>query len=644
MIYETIKLHIDNTNYKNKKEAKNDYGLIKTRLQKFSLPISITVEQLAKFLQAGNTMSPAVMKGATADDFVEQQVFAVDIDNTKKDIPLLTVEKALEICAKNHLSPVFYYYTFSHTKELPKFRLVFVMNEVIKDDNLRFIIIQSLISLFEQADKSCTNADRIFLGTNKKLVICDLKARITVNSLLDIASSKSIIEEKDSSTKVDSELVKLKKEFDFFSYLKKRNGKIKHENSKYAMFEKCEICGHKNDLVYFKDTNSFYCFGASGNKGGSIIDYLMITEELNLKQAINKFKYEICGLKKGKKVIHSITAKELAAMELEELYVIVENLIGQGLSVLAGQRKLGKSWLVLYLCYCICTGQPFLSFKTTKSACFYLALEDNDRRLQDRMKKVFKDKDIPANLHFATKCEPLDNGLIEQLENKLEEYSDIKLIVIDTLQKVRSVQGRNQNAYDYDYKDLGKLKEFADEHKICILVVHHLRKMKDYDDPFNNISGSTGIPGVADTTILLYKDKIIDANANFMTQSRDFEDIKKTLFFDNYKWNLIGDLDDFDKKIKKLSYESNPTVITIKKLLKENTEGVKISSADLIKEIIKTTETRPKQKDAKSLTRHITSELQFDLLEFDGIHYEPPNENGGSSGRKMFFSKPKKDI
>lgn len=644
MIYETIKLHIDNTNYKNKKEAKNDYGLIKTRLQKFSLPISITVEQLAKFLQAGNTMSPAVMKGATADDFVEQQVFAVDIDNTKKDIPLLTVEEALEICAKNHLSPVFYYYTFSHTKELPKFRLVFVMNEVIKDDNLRFIIIQSLISLFEQADKSCTNADRIFLGTNKKLVICDLKARITVNSLLDIASSKSIIEEKDSSTKVDSELVKLKKEFDFFSYLKKRNGKIKHENSKYAMFEKCEICGHKNDLVYFKDTNSFYCFGASGNKGGSIIDYLMITEELNLKQAINKFKYEICGLKKGKKVIHSITAKELAAMELEELYVIVENLIGQGLSVLAGQRKLGKSWLVLYLCYCICTGQPFLSFKTTKSACFYLALEDNDRRLQDRMKKVFKDKDIPANLHFATKCEPLDNGLIEQLENKLEEYSDIKLIVIDTLQKVRSVQGRNQNAYDYDYKDLGKLKEFADEHKICILVVHHLRKMKDYDDPFNNISGSTGIPGVADTTILLYKDKIIDANANFMTQSRDFEDIKKTLFFDNYKWNLIGDLDDFDKKIKKLSYESNPTVITIKKLLKENTEGVKISSADLIKEIIKTTETRPKQKDAKSLTRHITSELQFDLLEFDGIHYEPPNENGGSSGRKMFFSKPKKDI
>ena len=75
-----------------------------------------------------------------------------------------------------------------------------------------------------------------------------------------------------------------------------------------------------------------------------------------------------------------------------------------------------------------------------------------------------------------------------------------------------------------------------------------------------------------------------------------------------------------------------------------NWKEVEISSAELIKEIIITTGTRPRQKDAKALTRHITNELQFDLLEFDGIHYKPPNKNGGSSGRKMFFSKPKKDI
>lgn len=645
MIYKKINLHIDTVSYKNKETAKKDYGEIKTRLQQDSLPNKVAVREITEVLQKGRTISPAVMSGTKAENFIEQQIFMVDIDNKNTDIPLLTVEAALDICKKNHLQPVFYYYTFSHTAEIPKFRLAFVMNDVVKDNTIRLMIIQSLISLFEQADKSCTNADRLFLGTNKEVVICDLEARITVNSILDIAS-KSIVAEKDSSIETDSELDKLKKDFDFFNYLKKRkkNGKVKYENDRYAMFEECEICGHKDDLVYFKDTNSFYCFGASGNIGGSIIDYLIITEKLTLKQAINKLKYELCGLKKEKKVIHSITAKELASMKLSKLYVIVKNLLGQGLCVLAGQRKLGKSWMILDLCYCVCTGQPFLGFETTKSACFYLALEDNENRLQERMEKVFGDKDIPDNLHFATKCEPLDKGLIEQLENKLEEYPDIKLIVIDTLQKVRGVQGRNQNAYDYDYKEIGKLKEFADKHKICILVVHHLRKMKDYDDPFNNISGSTGIPGVADTTILLYKDKITDINANFMTQSRDFEDIQKILFFDHYKWNIVSDFGDFAKEIEKLSYRTDPIVITINKLLEENPEGIKISSEELYKKIIETTGTKPKQKSPNALTRHLNETLQFDLLEFDEIHYDPPSKNGGSSGRKMYFSKPKKDI
>lgn len=645
MNYKKVNLQIDNTSYDNKENAKKDFCKIKIRLQKDSLPTKVTVKEIAAVLQEGRTISPAVMSGTKAEDFIEQQVFMVDIDNKREDIPLLTVEESLSICEKNHLQPVFYYYTFSHTEKIPKFRLVFIMNEVIKDNTLRLMIIKNIISLFKQADKSCTNADRFFLGTNKKVVICDLEARITIDSILDIVS-KSITEKKDSSIKADSNLDKLKKDFDFFSYLKKRkkNGKVKYENSRYAMFEKCEICGHKNDLVYFKDTNSFYCFGASGHIGGSIIDYLIITEKLSLKEAINKFKYELCGLKEEKKVIHSITAKDLSSMKLPKLYVVAKNLLGQGLCVLAGQRKIGKSWMILDLCYCVCTGQPFLEFETTKSACFYLALEDSDSRLQERIKKVFGDKDIPDNLHLATKCEPLDKGLIEQLENKLEEYPDIKLIVIDTLQKVRGVQGRNQNAYDYDYKEIGKLKEFADKHKICILVVHHLRKMKDYDDPFNNISGSTGIPGVADTTILLYKDKITDVNANFMTQSRDFGDVQKILFFDDFKWNIVSDFGDFATGIEKLSYRADPIVITINKLLEENPEGIKISSEELYKKIIETTGTKPKQKKPNALTRHISETLQFNLLTFDGIHYESPSKNGGSSGRKMYFTKLKKDI
>lgn len=358
---------------------------------------------------------------------------------------------------------------------------------------------------------------------------------------------------------------------------------------------------------------------------------------------------ESCGGKFYRKTIkevntiESITAKELSMKILPELYVVVKGLLGQGLSILAGQRKLGKSWMILDLCYCVCTGKPFLGFETTKSACWYLALEDSDRRLQDRMKKLFGDKDIPENLHYSFKCEPIDEGLIEELEQKLKEFPDIKLIVIDTLQKVRGVQGRNQNSYDYDYKEIGKLKEFADKHNICILVVHHLRKMKDYSDPFNNISGTTGITGAADTSIVLYKDDFKDVNAHLVTQSRDFESIEKTLTFDKFKWKIIGDSIDFEKEIEKLSYETDPIVITINKLLEENPKGVKITSADLLKKIIETTGIKPKNNPI-ALSKHIKGKLQFDLLAYGGIHYEPPPENGGASGRKMFFCKINKDI
>lgn len=642
---EKFKLHIDTIGYKNKEIAEKDFGIIKNRLQRDSPLVEVTITELAEAVQKGKAVSPTVMKGTKAKDFVEQQVFMVDIDNKKEDIPILQIDEALEICKKNHLPLTFYYFSFSHTEKIPKYRLIFVMNEVIKDDCLRLMIIQSLISLFEQADTSCTNADRVFFGTNKKAVICDLEARITVDSVIS-SFEKTVIELPCAKIpkKYKSELDILKEKFDFFDYLKEQNGELERETSRYAMFKTCEVCKHHNDLVYFKDSKMFKCFGGSGGKYGTIIDYLMAVDKLSLPKAIKKFKYELCGIEKEKKVIHSISAKELSMKELPKSYVVLKNLLAQGFSILAGQPKLGKSWFALYLCYCVCMGYIFLDFETTKSACLYLALEDSYSRLKDRMEKMLSDKDIPDNLYLATKCEPLNEGLIEELEQKLKEHPDIKLIVIDTLQKVRGSQSRNQSLYDYDYKEIGKLKNFADEHNICILAIHHLRKMKDPSDPFNNISGSIGITGAADTSMVLYKNDFKDITTNFVTQSRDFESIEKILSFDHYKWNIVGDLESFDREIEKLSYRTDPIVITINKLLDENPEGLEISSAELIKEIITTTGTRPRQKDAKALTRHITNELQFDLLEFDGIHYKPPNKNGGSSGRKMFFSKPKKDI
>ena len=316
---EKFKLHIDKIGYK-EKPTRDDMAIVRNRVQRDSLPVEVTLKELIDAVEKGKTVSPAVMKGTKAKDFIEQQVFMVDIDNKKTDIPILTVEKAIYICEKNHLPLAFYYYSFSHKKELPKFRLVFIMNEVITDNILRDTIMRRLIDLFEQADTSCTNADRVFFGTNKEAKILDLKSRITVVNVMKI-SPKSVMVKKKKTSRTDKELEKLINDFDFFNYIKERNGNIVRDNPRYIMFENCEICGHHNDLVYYPETNSFSCFSDKGKKekiGGTIIDYLMEVEKISVSKAINKFKKELC--KKMSKELELICMDDIEVQEVKWLW------------------------------------------------------------------------------------------------------------------------------------------------------------------------------------------------------------------------------------------------------------------------------------------------------------------------------------
>ena len=289
---EKVKLHLDTIGYK-EKPTNDDMAIIKNRVQRASPPVEVTVKELIEAIQEGKAVSPAVMKGTKAKDFVEQQVFPIDIDNNITEKPILQVEEALSICKKNHLPLAFYYFSYSNKKEIPKYRLVFVMNEVITDSILRDTIMRRLVELFEQADTSCTNADRVFFGTNKEAIIKISEDRITVDNILKIPP-KTVIVEKKKTSRADKELEKLINDFDFFSYLKERNGNIVRDTTRYIMFENCEICGHKNDLVYYPETNSFNCFSDKGDVGGTIIDYLKEVYKLTPSKAIKKFKKELC--------------------------------------------------------------------------------------------------------------------------------------------------------------------------------------------------------------------------------------------------------------------------------------------------------------------------------------------------------------
>ena len=291
---EKIKVHIDPRCYDAKPSGK-EIGGIKSRLQENTSPSVVTLEELVQKIKTGHSISPGIMDGMSAKDWKEQQVFLVDIDNEDEG-KMLQIKDAKAICEENRLPLAFYYQTFSNTKAHPKFRLGFVMDEPIIDETKRKRVIETLVKLFPQSDKSCVNADRIFHGTNKHAKLYNRNARISWETIravtLHTHSEKRRCEcFNHPSGRSDSELNELVKNFDLFGYLKERNGGFRKTQSG-VVFHNCEICGHHDNLMYVEETNTFCC--RSSDVGGSIIDYLMHTEGLTTAQAIDKLKNELC--------------------------------------------------------------------------------------------------------------------------------------------------------------------------------------------------------------------------------------------------------------------------------------------------------------------------------------------------------------
>lgn len=231
------------------------------------------------------------------------------------------------------------------------------------------------------------------------------------------------------------------------------------------------------------------------------------------------------------------------------------------------------------------------------------------------------------------------------MNNSLKVHPNIKLIIIDTLQLVRGNIRNNETLYGNDYKDLAILKQFADKNHITILLIHHFRKMNDVGDAFNRFSGSTGIIGAADTMLALFKEKREDNKAKFIISGRDIEDDELLLEFNSRtcNWNKIGQYNELEKIKEKRLYGSNPIIRTVRKLLADSdSNAIEITSTELYKKIIEVTGTRPKEKDAKGITRTL-NKMQFDMLEYDGIYFSPPPPNGGANGRKMYLSIPKSE-
>ena len=206
------------------------------------------------------------------------------------------------------------------------------------------------------------------------------------------------------------------------------------------------------------------------------------------------------------KPLNSITAGELMEMSLTPSEQVVDGFLPNGTYILAGTPKIGKSFLMTQLCWCVAEGERFLEYDTKPATALYLALEDTNIRLQQRLGKMFGVDWPGKDMHLVFEETRQGARLVRTLQRFMADHPDTRLIVIDTLVRART---HDNNTYSYatDYQDVLPFKEFADSHNVSLILVHHTRKNTESANPFDQISGTNGLLGAADGAFILHEGK-----------------------------------------------------------------------------------------------------------------------------------------
>ena len=266
-----------------------------------------------------------------------------------------------------------------------------------------------------------------------------------------------------------------------------------------------------------------------------------------MRAAFEDFEHMVNGHAEKNGKPETFTAADLMALEIPEVQWAVPGLVPEGVTLLAGKPKLGKSWLTLGLGVATATGGVALGTRRVEQGeCLYLALEDNRRRLQKRLDKLLAGGLAPEGLHIALEWPRLDEGGTEALDKWLEAHPDARLVVVDTLKKVRPRTSGNRGVYDVDYEALEPLLPLAAAHNVAIVVVHHTRKLAAAD-PLDEISGSTGLSGGVDGALVLKRDRG-RADAYLHVTGRDIEEEQElALRWDpnTAGWSIVGDADEY---------------------------------------------------------------------------------------------------
>ena len=300
----------------------------------------------------------------------------------------------------------------------------------------------------------------------------------------------------------------------------------------------------------------------------------------------------------------------------------VENLLYTGAYILAGAPKIGKYFLVAQIAYHISSGRPLWGYQVRQGTVLYLALEDDEGRLQRRMYRMFGVEGANS-LYFATNAKLIGSGLDGQLENFVQEHRDTRLIVIDTLQKVRETVN-DSYSYSSDYDVIGKLKQFADKHGVCVLIVHHTRK-QPAGDSFEMISGTTGLLGCADGALLMQKEKRTDGKATLDIVGRDQPD--QRLYLAKDQEHLVWELERAENELWK--QPPDPVLEAVSKMVSAENPDWEGSPTELA-------ETLQTDMAVNRLTKHLNVNAGR-LLEEYHVKYENKTKHAGRRIRLTYM-------
>ena len=239
---------------------------------------------------------------------------------------------------------------------------------------------------------------------------------------------------------------------------------------------------------------------------------------------------------------HTVSAAQLRTMAFPPISYVVPGFIPEGLCLLAGKPKIGKSWLALDIALGVAAGRDVLGgIKSAVGDVLYCALEDTNRRLQRRITKLVSpfSGEWPERLTLATRWRKLDDGGVDDISEWCCSVPEPRLVILDTLAGVRPERQQRDTPYDGDYRALLDVHKLANERGFAVMALHHTRKM-EAEDPLDTISGTLGLVGCADTALVLAR---TPQGTTLYVRGRDVEESEHAISFDpeTCRWSVVGE-------------------------------------------------------------------------------------------------------